>query len=509
MLLLLMYLWGMLASIALTPLVIRVARSGNVLDLPGLRKVHRRAIPRLGGVAISLSVASVAIPIALGAQVLGIDRLPGGERILALLCCAMAVFTVGLVDDVRQVPARTKMLCQVLAAVAACEWGIRIESIDLGDWFSLELGWWSWPVTVLWIVGITNAVNLIDGLDGLAAGISAVACGVIAIFCMHSGQWGMAALMLAALGSLCGFLLFNFHPARIFLGDSGTYFLGFLLGGASVVSSAKASTIVGLALPALALGLPIFDTLFSMMRRWLNRRSVFAPDSSHIHHRLLKMGLRHRHVVLVLYGVTLMSASTALIMILASGTEALVVFIAELVLLVLVFKSVGVVALRQGLSMAKRNLHIARAARQDTRNFENAQLRLNDVFSFEDWWQGVCGAAGDLGLQRVWLHSTDRTGRRRVLVWSTPNYVSNSGHSVKIAVPVRDRRAGSTLRGEVEIPVNGSLEAAGRKAWLFSRLMDEQGVSQLPRRSAPQRPWISPPQDDPAQPQQAERTHGA
>ncbi|MHC4539472.1 MAG: MraY family glycosyltransferase, partial [Planctomycetota bacterium] len=222
-------------------------------------------------------------------------------ELIVMLSAASSVFVVGLIDDLKTkgLSARTKFFGQLIAAIAICSVGVRIRSIAVADWLTLDIGWFSWPLTLLWIVGITNAVNLSDGLDGLAAGISAVACGAIAVFAIYSHNVVMAVLMLALLGSLTGFLFFNFNPARIFMGDCGSMFLGFTLASSSVLCSMKSPVLVGLALPVLALGVPIFDTLFSMLRRFLERRSIFAPDRSHFHHKLIDLGLTQRHVVLI------------------------------------------------------------------------------------------------------------------------------------------------------------------------------------------------------------------
>ncbi len=254
-------------------------------------------------------------------------------QVTALLGSAAFIFLLGLVDDLRHLPARFKLLAELAAAGTLCLVGVRIDEISLVDGYSVSLGWFGCPLTLLWVVGITNAVNLSDGLDGLAAGISAIACGVIAALAINSDNPMMAVFALSLVGSLSGFLVFNFHPAQIFMGDCGSLFLGFTIAASSVMCMTKSSAIVGLTLPALALGIPIFDTLFSMLRRFLERRSLFAPDRRHFHHRLLEMGLHQRHAVMIIYVLTLLSSGLGLLMIVTQDIGALLIFGGILLLL--------------------------------------------------------------------------------------------------------------------------------------------------------------------------------
>ena len=397
------FLASAFAALVLTPLVARLGRAMKLVDHPGLRKVHSTAVPRIGGVAILLSML---IPTIL---VMALDNTVGSAfreiqtKVIVILGAATFVLLMGLVDDVRGLRARTKLLLQVMAAAAVCAAGVRIEAFAVGDLFTLSFGWLAWPITILWIVSITNAVNLIDGLDGLAAGISAVACGVIAVFAVSSGQTVMAVLMLALLGSLMGFLYFNFNPAKIFMGDCGSQFLGFVIGAASVMCASKSAALVGLALPALALGVPIFDTLFSMVRRILHRHSVFSPDRGHFHHRLLKMGLRQRHVVLIIYGVTALVAGLGMFMMATRDESTVVVFVSVAVLLLLLFRVVGSVRLRESLAALRENMALAREARGQRQTFDAAVLRTGEARSFDEWWKALCAAAGQLEFASVSL----------------------------------------------------------------------------------------------------------
>jgi UDP-GlcNAc:undecaprenyl-phosphate GlcNAc-1-phosphate transferase len=399
-------------------------------------------------------------------------------KLIVLLCAAGFVFFVGLVDDVKSkgLGARVKLLAQIGAALAVCAVGIRIRSVTLADWLTVDFGWFSWPLTLLWIVGITNAVNLSDGLDGLAAGISAAACGVIAIFAIHSGQVVMAVLMVALLGSLSGFLVFNFNPAKIFMGDCGSLFLGFMIASASVLCSMKSPVLVGLALPVLALGVPIFDTLFSMLRRFLERRSIFAPDRSHFHHKLADLGLKQRHVVVIIYVMTLLSAGLGMFMMVTRNGDSLVVLFCVLLLLVLVFHVVGSVRLKEAIAGLRKKHQLAQQLRRETRSFEEAQLYFRSAHTSGLWWAAVGEAAKRMDFAWVSVKTTKKDGSIDTQVWRTAGSEPDLSKLVIMTIPFNDNGSEAQHEFEIAISVNGSYESAGRRATLFSRLIDEHAI---------------------------------
>jgi len=255
---------SMLLTVLITPIIIYAARVLRIYDSSDARKIHVGNIARIGGIGIFLSTTAIIIAVSFLDNLIGEKFRAIYPQVITLLCAGAFIFFAGLVDDLRGLRARYKLLSQLIAATAICIAGVRINSVNFANIFTVEFGLFSFPVTIFWILSITNAINLIDGLDGLAAGISAIACGVIAAFAFFSGQPLMVVFMLALLGSLCGFLFFNFNPARIFMGDCGSMFLGFVLASTGAMCTMKSGTIVGLALPSLALGIPIFDTLFSM-----------------------------------------------------------------------------------------------------------------------------------------------------------------------------------------------------------------------------------------------------
>ncbi len=274
------YLGSAVLALIITPLVIKLAFRMKAVSHPGIRDVHSRPVPRIGGAAIYLSAIAVLTAVLFLSNSIGQLFRDKWLPLLTMFGCATLIFVIGLIDDLKGLPARVKLLVEFLAAVALCIVGVRISSIGIIEGWTLQLGFSGCILTVLWIVGITNAVNLSDGLDGLAAGIAAITCGVIAVFAITGGSTVMAVLMLALLGSLSGFLYFNFNPAKVFMGDCGSLFLGFTIASASVMCATKSSALVGLALPALALGIPIFDTLFSMLRRFLSAGAYFHPTAA-------------------------------------------------------------------------------------------------------------------------------------------------------------------------------------------------------------------------------------
>jgi UDP-GlcNAc:undecaprenyl-phosphate GlcNAc-1-phosphate transferase len=466
-------------AIVTTPIVIHIAKRLNIVDSPDIRKVHSQPVPRIGGVAIFISMIGLVIPVLFLPGDVGDTLRLLQPKITMILCAAGLVFFVGLVDDIRGLRVRTKFVFQVIAAMIVCSANVRIESIAVTNWLRLELSWFSWPITLIWIVGVTNAVNLSDGLDGLAAGISAITCGVLAILAVYNGDAVMVVVMLALLGSLTGFLFFNFDPARVFMGDSGSLFLGFTIASASVLCATKTETVVGLALPILALGIPILDTLFSMLRRFLERRSLFASDRSHFHHRLLALGFKQRHAVITAYVVTLLVTGLGMLMLLTRNMQTVIVFICILMLLILAFRIVGSVRLSETMSALKLKYTIFSQKKEEIESFENIELYFRQARIFEQWWQAVCFAADKMGFIRGLLPIMRRDKSRRVLIWEKGDHDVRPDEIVKMTVPIRDRRAGSELRLEVQVQANGSLESVGRRLMLFSRLIDEYSLAKL------------------------------
>jgi UDP-GlcNAc:undecaprenyl-phosphate/decaprenyl-phosphate GlcNAc-1-phosphate transferase len=301
-------------SAVLTPIVAMTAHRYRWLDQPSEdRRVHVTPVPRLGGIAVVSGFFTPLVALACldtnGVSVLLFEDL----RLFAgVLVGSIAIVTLGVYDDLKGADAKLKLLIQSLVAVSLWFIGFRIEV--LGNPFGefIHVGALSLPLTWLWVVGVINAMNLIDGLDGLASGIAIFASCVLFCAAQSDGAIVLCLLMAALAGALFGFLIFNFNPAKIFLGDSGSMFLGFLLASVSMWSQRKGTTAAALFLPVLALGLPILDTTLSFARRLIRGAHPFRADREHVHHRLMEAGLTHRGTVLTLYMTSAVFAMGAL-----------------------------------------------------------------------------------------------------------------------------------------------------------------------------------------------------
>ncbi len=302
---LLVFAGGLVCASAFTPWVRDFALWRGWMDSPGNgRHIHSRAVPRLGGVAIYLSVVCILGIVHIFPGLAGLSAPYPWRTIGALLGSATAVFLLGLYDDLRSVGPYWKIAVQSLAAGVLFMAGFQIKTTDLaglGHVFSWAL---SLLLTIVWILLITNAFNLIDGLDGLAAGSAFFSMAVIFVAALGRQNVTVSLLTLALAGATCGFLRFNFYPATIFLGDSGSLFIGYLLGALALAESAKATTAVAVAIPVVAFGLPLVDVALAIVRRLLRGSHLFRGDGDHIHHRLLKRGLSHRDAVLLLYATS-------------------------------------------------------------------------------------------------------------------------------------------------------------------------------------------------------------
>ncbi len=475
---LIVYLGAALLAIAVTPIVILVARRVNAVDRPGVRTVHTKPVPRIGGVAIFGAAMCLIVAVLFLDNQIGAGFRRVRLQLSTLLCGATFIFMIGLIDDLRGLPARVKLLAEIAAAGTLCYVGVEISSLAITDTFTLHLGWVGCPLTILWIVGITNAVNLSDGLDGLAAGVSAVACAAIAVFAIYSHNPIMAVFMLALLGGLTGFLFYNFNPAKIFMGDCGSLFVGFTIAASSVMCLTKSSALVGLALPILALGIPIFDTFFVMLRRFLERRSLFAPDRRHFHHRLIDLGLKQRHAVIAIYIATLVATGLGSFMMVRSDGGSLIVLACVLLLLVLLFRVVGDMRLRATLAALQNKFVVARREKRERRIFEDLQLRFRRAHDREEWWKAVCDAG--MGLDFAWVSLTlaDEEGNVDTRVWRGAATARDGSRIVTMSFPVKDARTQNLVEFEVAITANASLEAAGRRGVLFNRLIDEYGSTE-------------------------------
>lgn len=467
-------------ALALTPLVALACRRLGFVDEPGVRKVHARSTPVLGGVAV---VAAVAL--ALGVGLLLDDRIAGGLRleapIVVAFAAALLVFGVGVYDDLFGLGARYKLVAQVVIASMLSIDGVRIDAIELGPDWSVQLGWLAAPATVVWLVGLTNAVNLIDGMDGLASGIAALGAAVVALVAWLLGAFVVAVTMLAVVGALLGFLLFNFHPARIFLGDSGSLFLGFLIAAGALVAGAGTPSLDLLGLAFVGLSVPILDTGFAMLRRFLERRSIFAPDRNHLHHRLLHKGVPQRRAALLLWVYAAIPIGLAMFALRTGPWLDLLLFGVVVLLQVAVFRYWGAVRLKEAWRALRRKRAIARAATSERRCFEAIELRFREADAFEQWWAVVTQAADELGIARLDLVMEPLESGKRHLTWENGERFDPDAPAVRMALPIPQSAAGEPAEITVTAPVGrDSLEAITRRLTWLGRLLDEHSIAQLP-----------------------------
>ena len=287
------FLLAALVSYILTPYIKKLAFLIGALDKPDNRKVHKKIMPRLGGLAIYIAFMVAAVA-----------SLEMTWDIVGILIGGTVIVTVGVLDDKYQLPAKVKLLGQIFAACVLVLFDIRIEWVNnpFGGYFYLE--YLSIPLTIFWVISFTNVVNLIDGLDGLAAGVSAIASLTVILVAVQMGYYHIAVMTAALAGGIIGFIRYNFNPATIFMGDTGSMFIGYMLAAISVYGAVKTAATVALIVPFIALGLPIMDTAFAIMRRYTNGRPIFQPDKGHLHHRLLAMGMNQKQAVLLMYAIT-------------------------------------------------------------------------------------------------------------------------------------------------------------------------------------------------------------
>jgi UDP-GlcNAc:undecaprenyl-phosphate GlcNAc-1-phosphate transferase len=298
---------ALLACLVLTPIFRNIFRSFGIVDQPDHgRKIHATPIPRVGGISIFLSYAIALLPFPHPPAALA-SYLP---LIVKLGPAATAIFATGLIDDLMGLKPWQKLLGQLGAAGLAYGAGVRVLHIaGVG-----ADAWWGLPLTLFWLVACTNAFNLVDGLDGLAAGVGLVAALTLLIAALLHGNQALASVSVPLVGALVGFLCFNFNPATVFLGDSGALFVGFLLGCFGAVFTEKADTLISMAVPLLALSIPLLDVSLAILRRFLRNQPIFGADRGHIHHRLIDRGLSPRRAVLVLYVACAMVAAFALLL---------------------------------------------------------------------------------------------------------------------------------------------------------------------------------------------------
>jgi UDP-GlcNAc:undecaprenyl-phosphate/decaprenyl-phosphate GlcNAc-1-phosphate transferase len=393
------FLLSLGTTLILTPVIREIAIRHGWVDAPSDRKVHATAMPRLGGIAIYmgcfLSLLSFLI---LPSE--NIKRLYNEPLMIWMALGSVPVFMMGVWDDFKRLNPFFKLAVQVAAACVAYFGGIRIVELAMPWGASYSLGIASLPITVFWIVLVINAVNLIDGLDGLAAGVSLFATISLLTICLINNNLAVAFVLAALAGACLGFLRYNFNPASIFMGDGGSYFLGYMLASLGILGSMKSQTTVAILIPIIALGVPLMDTLLAPVRRFIIGRKLFQPDKSHIHHRLLKRGFSHRKAVLIMYGVTVCMGIFALISVHAADKHAGLFFMALGLLLFGAFRQLGYL---EYLAVDKvlgyfRDVTDEIGLQKDRRTFLGHQKAITEARTMDETWQCVIAAMASLNI---------------------------------------------------------------------------------------------------------------
>ncbi len=467
------FLVSLASSLVLTRFVGDHARRIGLVDPVDDRKIHTEPIPRLGGVALFGSVL-----IAVGALVVGV-RFGGfslDKTMFTLVAGAAGMFVLGLVDDLRPMRARYKLAAQVTIALCVSAAGVHFDSIALPFFGSFGLApWFAIAMTVTWLVGISNAFNLIDGLDGLAGGVALFALSTLFIVAVLFGHNGAALTAVVVAGATVGFLRFNLPPATIFLGDSGSLFVGFMLAGLGLVSAQKVPGEISIIIPIVALGLPILDTGLTIVRRFLRLQPIFSPDRGHIHHRLLGRGHSPRNVAFLLYvACALFSTAGAFLAYPADSVVLLVVMLSMMCLvgLALLIQRLGFVEFQELGRLARGSVSTRETIGRNVR-FREASTRLAELDDvreiFEELGQVFQDEAiprAEVRLQRWFLNrrpavvTSDGRGDDELPVW-TLNHANEDAESWwEIVLPLvasDERRMGSLVIWEEGLSYAASL----------------------------------------------------
>ena len=308
------FILAFIVSFMATPYTIKIANKIGAVDVPkDKRRMHTKKMPKFGGPAVILgflvSMVYLLIIMSVEGSIDLFSEQEYGKKLLGLILGIIVIGITGILDDTKTLKWWQQLFGQVIAAIIVVSFGIRIEHLDIPFLYRVGLNdMFSTIITIMWIVGVTNAINLIDGLDGLSSGISLISCiSLLIIFLMNNSPMIATVLVTALSGALVGFLPFNFSPAKTFIGDTGSNFLGFMLAVVSILGVAKTYTAAVIVLPVIVLGLPIFDVIFAIVRRIVKGKSikaVFKPDKGHLHHKLVAKGFTQKQAVLILYGLS-------------------------------------------------------------------------------------------------------------------------------------------------------------------------------------------------------------
>jgi len=475
-------------SLALTAYLISVSHRHRLYDQPDPRKVHRQATPRLGGVGVIGAALIVGVP----AFAYLIDPTTDSgwvqlKHYAALVIGASFVFVMGALDDLWGVSSRLKLITLLAASCVFCASGAGLGEVVYDFQAAIRFPWLSWILTAVWITGMAVAFNFIDGLDGLSGGLALMAFGVLAYFQLDAHNYAAAVAPLVMAGAIVGFLHFNRHPARTFMGDSGSLTIGYLIGAMTIAANAEPElgTLRAMVIPSLAMSVALVDTGLTMFRRrYEQRRSMFTAERGHIHHRLLDRGLRPKQAVLLIHAVSAMAVVIGIGSLPLVGWSTLGGLSLVVPLLWGLFHAAGSMRTTQMISAIRSKRQMDRNSRRHRTACEALQLEFDSAKTFSEWWQTVCDAAEQLQFARVELPiSKAMNGEPMTFRWvnadeDTP--METVGHSIDAKLPICIN-ADETNFADVRVPIGASLESASERLALFSRLMSENGRTALCR----------------------------
>lgn len=320
-----------LTTVIVTPLIIKITTKYKIVDEPNHRKIHQGCKPSMGGLAVFIGAAAGFLYLQ-----------PVDPHMNGIIIGAIIMLITGILDDIFNLKPIYKLFGQTTAAIVVVASGLVIDKLTIPFVGTIYFDYFGIIITILWIVGASNAINLIDGLDGLAAGISAIALTSILVMAMFDGSIIVAMLTVILIGSCTGFLFFNFHPAKIFMGDTGALFLGYAIAIVSMLGLFKNVAFFSFIVPIVVIGIPIFDTTLAIIRRLVNKKGIAVADKEHIHYRLMKMGYSHKTTVLILYAFSFLFGCAAIIFNSATMLTSFVVFIIMILAIQLIMELAGI-----------------------------------------------------------------------------------------------------------------------------------------------------------------------
>ncbi|XCN72886.1 MAG: MraY family glycosyltransferase [Candidatus Electrothrix aestuarii] len=429
--LLFVFVVACLTALVLTPFIRQFALYFDLTDKPSARKMHSKKIPRVGGVVLFIgSFLPFLFLLLVQKYSPTAQDFFSNPSLQSFTTGAVLIFLLGLLDDVRELSFSFKIVGQLLVALFVYSCGVQITEVTTPFGPNFSIGIFSLPVTVFWFLLVINAINLIDGLDGLAAGICLFVSLSMLFVCIVNGRLGASLVFAALAGVLIGFLRYNFYPASIFMGDSGSYFLGYCLAALSIGGAIKGQVATALLIPVIALGIPLMDTLWAPVRRFMNGQEIFQPDNKHIHHRLVRLGFSHRRAVLALYALSVVLGICSMLLVhTQNDTSALILFLL----------GIGLVALLSYLSDSRGlNMHSLASWARDLsdeagisiqrRLFLQHQRKIIDAPNFEVLWASICLCLEMLGFDYAEFHfieqqaAATKMGRSRCrFSWAAKN----------------------------------------------------------------------------------------